>query len=132
MATEAAVAKRRAEAESGIEKSVSALAENYGIEPGDRTVSGVRDLELRRVMQLEKLAAVLAEIVTAARSYSAADNDFPEDFPARTKLINLGVSYGEIKTLSREKLIELDGIAEKTADDILSYESRRHKSRKKE
>lgn len=126
MATEAAVAKRRAEAEGSIETSVSALAQKFGVEAAIAPVSGVRDLELRRVMQLETVAAVLTLIVeTAASGESAGESagDFPEGFPAqaRSRLVKIGVSYAEVRQMNREGLIELDGIAGKTADEILEF-----------
>lgn len=49
--------------------------------------------------------------------------DFPEGFPPiiRAKLEKMGKTFAEIKTLDREKLIELDGIAEKSAGEILEF-----------
>lgn len=50
-----------------------------------------------------------------------SDEEFPSDFPARSKFIKADKTFAEVKTLSREKLLEIDGIADKTADDVLSY-----------
>lgn len=49
------------------------------------------------------------------------DEEFPENFPARSKFIKADKTFAEVKTLSREKLIEIDGIAEKTADEVLAF-----------
>lgn len=46
----------------------------------------------------------------------------PEDFPMRHVFQKLGLdSVEEIQAKSREDLIALDGIADKTADKILAY-----------
>lgn len=49
------------------------------------------------------------------------DEEFPENFPARSKFIKADKTFAEVKSLSREKLIEIDGIAEKTADEVLAF-----------
>lgn len=55
---------------------------------------------------------------------SKDDEEFPADFPARSKFIKANKTFAEIKTLTREKLIEIDGIAEKTADEVIAYLSK--------
>lgn len=49
--------------------------------------------------------------------------DYPEDFPAYGKnaLQKLGVTLAEAKAMKHEDLTELDGIADKSADEIIEY-----------
>lgn len=49
------------------------------------------------------------------------EEEFPANFPARSKFIKLDKTLAEVKAMTREKLIELDGIAEITADEVLAY-----------
>lgn len=72
MATEAIVAKRRAEAESAIQDCVSALGAKFNVATEVQPVSGVRDLELRRVVQLERVAEALQIIVQKANEPAKA------------------------------------------------------------
>lgn len=64
MATIASVAARRGNAEAVIKTAVSALAEKFGVEVIDQTYP-VRDIELRRVMDMESIGANLTSIVEA-------------------------------------------------------------------
>lgn len=49
------------------------------------------------------------------------DDEFPVEFPSRSKFIKADKTFAEVKKMNREQLIEIDGIAEKTADDVLAY-----------
>lgn len=51
-----------------------------------------------------------------------SENGLPEDFPMRHVFDTAGFkSVAEVQAKSREELIALDGIAEKTADKVLAY-----------
>lgn len=55
-----------------------------------------------------------------AVSAPALETDLPEDFPGRKELIAGGlVELETVKTKTRDELIALKGIGEKTADEIL-------------
>ena len=54
-------------------------------------------------------------------SNAIGDDGYPDDFPGRKALVKLGKTYEEVKGMSRDDLIKLNGIAEKTADEILAY-----------
>jgi hypothetical protein len=62
MATAASVAKRRGEAEMAIKAAVSAIAAKHGVEVSMDAAYNVRDIELRRVMDMEMTAANLTAI----------------------------------------------------------------------
>ncbi len=51
----------------------------------------------------------------------AATDGFPEDLPGRNVLIRENLTIEAVKEYTREQLIALDGIGEKTADAIIAY-----------
>lgn len=75
--------------------------------------------------ELQKLKARVAELEGASKPAEQPaelpPTAFPDEFPARAKFENLGKSFDEVKAMSREDLIALEGIGEKTADDVLAY-----------
>jgi len=80
MATTASVAARRGTAEADIKTAVSALAEKFGAEILDTTYH-VRDIELRRVLDLENVALNLKNIVEklpAKKAKEEAKDDEPK------------------------------------------------------
>lgn len=85
MATVASIAARRAMAEAAIKDAVSALAEKHRIEVTDATYP-VRDVELRRVMDLESVASNLGAIVEsfapAKKAPAKEEARAPEEVPA--------------------------------------------------
>lgn len=121
MATTAKIAKRNAEAEARINDSVSALAKHFGVEIETQNVR-VRDLEARRTYRKESLADALERIANAAGTPTEASKELlPEDFPARELLQGADLTLPEVQKMSREDLLSIKGIGEKTADAILNY-----------
>ena len=54
----------------------------------------------------------------------APESDLPEDFPGRAELIKAGITEkAKVDELDRDGLIEVKGIGEKTADEILALRS---------
>lgn len=47
--------------------------------------------------------------------------EYPDDFPMAQVLHGLGVKFADVQKMSREELINLKGIGEKSADAILVY-----------
>ena len=139
MATEAAVAKRRAEAETRIQTALSALGSMAGVEL-EQTAYPVRDLELRRVIGLEQAANGIEQILAAfvAKETERSKNeeaenaetneetdeealtDLPEDFPHRAILISQNVTtLARVKELGT-RLVELNDIGQARAKEILA------------
>ena len=48
---------------------------------------------------------------------------FPEGFPARARAVfeKLGKTYADVQKMERKELIEINGIAETTADEVLAF-----------
>jgi hypothetical protein len=55
-----------------------------------------------------------------ASSASPLDAEYDADFPGRKVFISLGIPFETVKGLSREKLIEINGIGPRTADEVLA------------
>lgn len=66
--------------------------------------------------------AVSDEEETEAEGSPASD--YPEDFPGREVLIENNISIDTAKSSTKEQLVALKGIGEKTADAILEYFAR--------
>jgi hypothetical protein len=75
----------------------------------------------RELGTLVDAPAAAPEVKENAGSNAIGDDGYPGDFPGRKTLVKLGKTYDEVKGMSRDDLIKLNGIAEKTADDILAY-----------
>lgn len=84
-------------------------------------IKAAREAGISLKEYLEKETANQAESVGDDKGKDA--DDFPEGFPSRPKntLLKLGKTYAEVSAMNRDALIELDGIAATTADEILVF-----------
>lgn len=109
MATEAAVARRRAEAEGAISDCVSALAAKCGVKVAVEPILGVRDLELKRVMQLEGLTAALRQILDGfeAETESENENQTEENETDEEKADEETLTEAALSKMKKAKLVAL-------------------------
>lgn len=72
----------------------------------------------------------LAEIGEPQRSDSSSSEpslkerleaEYPPDFPRRDVFIEMEMPLATVRGLTREQLVDLNGIAEKTADKVLAF-----------
>lgn len=91
----------------------------------EKTIEAMKkhDFSERATRSMAFHGEALKEKIAEENGNGEKDDDFPEGFPvhAKTALKKLGKTYADIKGLDREKLIDLPGIADKTADDILAF-----------
>lgn len=120
MASEAAIARRRAEAETSVNDHVSALAARYSIETNETTLN-VRDIELRRVIQMETLASALGEI-RAGIEAATPKVTFPKDFPGYDVLGQVeGMTPDKLQAMSDEDVLAIKGIGKVTLEEIRAF-----------
>ena len=49
------------------------------------------------------------------------DSDLPEDFPLRSRLVEQGVAFEQVKSMSRADLVALKYVTDSNVDSILNY-----------
>lgn len=104
MATESATAKRRAEAETAINNHVSALADKFEVKLQTNNFP-VRDLEMKRVFQLESLAATLQQIVAAASNPEPITREYLNTIKTKAALVAIA-ERSNIKVVPDEMTME--------------------------
>ena len=83
-----------------------------------------KEIPAASVAQLKEDGVISGEwsgAKSAPKSSKTAEGDLAEDFPGRAALTEAGVTTrAAAAKLSREELVALKGIGEKTADEILA------------
>lgn len=92
---------------------------------GGEVYTAGREDELAKVLPAESVARLKdADVITGdwkgAASAPADDSDLPEDYPGRKALVSAGLSQADVDALDRDGLIDLKGIGETTADEIIA------------
>lgn len=78
--------------------------------------------EVIRVGTKEAEKYLRGNLLVLAKEDAPPENPLPADFPMRNVFWNHGfTSVGDIQAKTRDELIALDGIADKTADKALAY-----------
>lgn len=87
--------------------AVMTVAERRAAGGDAEAIEALKELELDERLRAE------------AAAQDAAGSAFADDFPGRAVLVKLGLTPADVDALDRDGLIALDGIGEKTADQIL-------------
>lgn len=93
-----------------------ALGDRIGTRTNEALISGGL-----LVVSGKKKSAAKADDGKVEKTAATKTSDFPEDFPGREVLNGLGVSLAQVKAMSAEQRIALNGIGPKTAEAIDEY-----------
>lgn len=113
-------------------ETVKVHLENALTWKGKNYAPGINDLPADAAAYAKRRRFVVGDSGEASATEGAAGGDpgassqigedgYPADFPGRKALVKLAKTYDEVISMSRDDLIKLNGIAEKTADEILAY-----------